>query len=46
MTRRENQWSRVFSTSLLVATVPSEPNRDPPLQIATTVQRKLQIDTH
>ena len=42
MTRSENPCEGNRSTSLLDVTVPSEPNRDLPLQISTTLQRKLQ----
>ena len=43
MIRSENPCEGNHSTSLLDVTVPSELNRDLPLQIATTAQRKLQI---
>ena len=42
MTRSENPCGGNLSTSLLDVTVPSEPNRDLPLQISTSLQRKLQ----
>ena len=42
MTRSEKPCEGNLSMSLLDVTVPSEPNRDLPLQISTTLQRKLQ----